>query len=152
METAQRDVTDFHRAMGIPIGAIPNSMTDDRAALRMGLIEEEFKELAEALGYEPGLCFDREWDYRAGHGYGKRSLADAVDAIADLIYVALGTAVEMGVDMDPIWRAVHAANMAKVGGPKRDDGKQMKPPGWVPPPIAELVAAQVPPCQSEGGL
>jgi predicted HAD superfamily Cof-like phosphohydrolase len=32
--------------------------------------------------------------------------------------------------------------MAKAGGPKRADGKQLKPEGWTPPDLAPILAEQ----------
>ena len=52
----------------------------------------------------------------------------------DEIYVLLGSLAAMGVDFWPLWDAVHAANMAKAGGPVVD-GKVKKPEGWQPPDI-----------------
>jgi hypothetical protein len=51
-------------------------------------------------------------------------------------------AVEGGIDLRPLWVAVQAANLAKVGGSKRADGKVLKTPGWVPPDIAGLLRQQ----------
>ena len=33
--------------------------------------------------------------------------------------------------------------MAKAGGPLREDGKRLKPPGWTPPDIAGVLAGRV---------
>lgn len=46
----------------------------------------------------------------------------------------------LGLDLFPFYEEVHKTNMAKLGGPKREDGKQLKPPGWQPPRIAEILA------------
>lgn len=69
------------------------------------------------------------------------------DGLADLIYVALGTAIAYGIDLRPVWSAVHAANMAKIGGPTREDGKVLKPEGWQPPDIKGILERQ----GTEGG-
>jgi predicted HAD superfamily Cof-like phosphohydrolase len=45
----------------------------------------------------------------------------------------------LGVDLYPFYQEVHKTNMAKLGGPKRADGKQLKPPGWSPPRIEEML-------------
>ena len=54
----------------------------------------------------------------------------------DLDYVVEGTRLEFEIDGGPIAVEVHRSNMAKVGGPVREDGKRLKPPGWTPPDIA----------------
>jgi predicted HAD superfamily Cof-like phosphohydrolase len=66
------------------------------------------------------------------------------DGLADLIYVAIGTAVAYGIDLRPVWAAVQAANLGKLGGTVREDGKRMKPPGWKPPDVAAILAGQSP--------
>lgn len=64
-------------------------------------------------------------------------LVDQIDAVIDLIYFALGTLVEQGVEADPYFELVHTANMAKLSGDgsvsRRDDSKVLKPAGWHPP-------------------
>jgi len=64
------------------------------------------------------------------------------DALADVIYVALGTAYRMGLPFDEIWGAVQAANMRKVRGLTKRGNKvdAMKPAGWVGPE-AEIARA-----------
>jgi predicted HAD superfamily Cof-like phosphohydrolase len=64
---------------------------------------------------------------------------EMIDAIVDLLYVTYGAAVSMGIDLDPFFAEVHAANMRKVGGPLREDGKRLKPPGWVGPNIDRVL-------------
>jgi predicted HAD superfamily Cof-like phosphohydrolase len=113
--------------------------------LRLRLIAEEFEELIRA-------CLDVSDE---GTEFLQRSLRrlvdfepvnvllpEAVDALADIEYILLGTALEFGTDMGPIMGAVHAANMRKEGGPTRSDSKILKPPGWVPPDIEGALRAQ----------
>lgn len=64
------------------------------------------------------------------------------DGIGDAIYVMLGTACAYGIDLEPIFEEIHRANMAKLAGPKREDGKQLKPEGWEPPDIEGLLKEQ----------
>jgi len=115
----QAMVRQFHEAMGMQVGVTP--LLRD-SALRAELIREEAEETVEAID--------------------KGDLPAAVDGLCDLIYVCLGAAVAWGVDLAPIFKAVHEANMAKVGGPKRADGKHLKPEGWKPPDIVALLNAQ----------
>lgn len=122
MKKAQDDVTAFHRAMKQPIGDMA-APAFGRVGLRLGLIDEERRELQEAAD--------------------KSDIVASADALADLCYVVIGTAVEWGIDLAAVWDEVHRSNMAKVGGPVREDGKVLKPPGWVPPDVAGVLAVQV---------
>ena len=65
--------------------------------------------------------------------------------LVDVIYVILGYAISSGIDLRPIWDYVQFANMQKAGGPKRSDGKQLKPIAWVDPQpaIDELITSQL---------
>ena len=115
----QDDVADFHEAMEMPASPEP---AIQRGELRCSLIEEEARETCAAI--------------RAG------DLIGAIDGLCDLLYVAYGTAVEFGIALGPFWDEVHRTNMAKVGGPVREDGKRLKPPGWTPPDLRPILAKQ----------
>ena len=156
-------VRAFHRAMGQPILPCPQVPSDERVRLRLRLIAEEFQELLDSAfhfgdvdasdSHEPELAhanqeavqFDRKsLDLALGLIIAKApirvSLPEFADACADLDYVVEGTRLEFGIDGRPIADAVQAANMAKANGPRRADGKILKPEGWKPPDIAaELV-------------
>jgi predicted HAD superfamily Cof-like phosphohydrolase len=116
----QNDVADFHAAMEIPIGQTPALR---RVELRMSLLGEELAEISRAVN--------------------RKDLVGAIDGLCDLVYVAYGAAVEWGIDLKPFWDEVHKANMAKTGGAKRADGKQLKPAGWKPPDIERILAEQM---------
>ena len=63
-------------------------------------------------------------------------IVEVVDGLCDLLYVLLGTAEAVGVDLDHYFRVVHDANMKKTCAPTADGvpGKKgAKPPGWVDP-------------------
>jgi predicted HAD superfamily Cof-like phosphohydrolase len=113
----QSDVEAFHVALGIPVGATPAVR---RPELRANLIREEARETVEAI--------------EAG------DLVAAIDGLCDLLCVVYGAAAEFGVNLAPFWDEVHRSNMAKRGGPVREDGKVLKPPGWTPPDIAGVLA------------
>jgi predicted HAD superfamily Cof-like phosphohydrolase len=115
----QDDVTNFHDAFAVVVGTTPGIRSAD---LRVKLIYEEVEETLFAIS--------------------RGDLPSTVDGIVDAIYVLIGTAVTFGVDLAPIWDAVHTANMAKVGGAIRDDGKVLKPDGWTAPDVAALLRAQ----------
>ena len=122
MNRMQFQVTEFHLALEQPVESEPMMLTPERRELRMSLIMEEARELNDAL---------QEGD-----------MVGAADAIADLLYVTFGTAVEMGIDMEPVFDEVHRSNMDKVGGPTRGDGKVLKPPGWQGPDVAGVLGEQ----------
>jgi len=132
----REQVHEFHVAMGAPNGTTPSVPPDERVWLRLSLISEEFFELLEAAGISPSTTDGMQALLRMAAPYGLSvDLPTFVDAMADLDYVVEGTRLEFGVDGAPIAAAVHAANMAKAGGPVREDGKRLKPPGWTPPDI-----------------
>jgi predicted HAD superfamily Cof-like phosphohydrolase len=115
------DIKDFHRIIGAPIGEWPYVIPKEaRKELRIDLMIEELNELIAAIE--------------------ENDVVGVADGCADLIVVTLGTAIEYGFDFDSVWREVHRSNMAKVGGPQRADGKQLKPEGWRPPDIEFIVA------------
>jgi phosphoribosyl-ATP pyrophosphohydrolase len=120
MLTIQQDVLEFHKKFGATVGT---TVKLRRRKLRRRLIKEEAKELCKAIK--------------------KNDIAEAVDGACDLLYVTIGTMIEAGIDLEPFWDAVHAANMAKEGGGERDDGKILKPEGWEPPDIGGILQQQV---------
>jgi predicted HAD superfamily Cof-like phosphohydrolase len=127
------DVETFHLATDTPVVLKPKVPDPGRRWLRASLIREEVVE--ELLPY---LEIDDEPADEA------EVLAHIGDAIADSIYVLIGTALEFGIPLPKIWDAVQAANMAKVDPTtgkvrKREDGKVLKPEGWTPPDIEGII-------------
>jgi predicted HAD superfamily Cof-like phosphohydrolase len=60
--------------------------------------------------------------------------AEQVDALLDATYYILQHLATTGLDIRPIWSAIHNANMSKFErGHMREDGKWMKPSDFVPP-------------------
>lgn len=118
------DVLAFHRKFRCVIGETPAVPAEGTAHLRSELITEEYQELLSALM--------------------RGDLAGVADGALDLIYVVLGTLASYGIDPGRPWQAIQAANMAKENGGTRDDGKVMKPPGWVAPDIGGILRDQRP--------
>jgi len=115
------NVHEFHQCFGLPLGD-EDKLDAIAAVFRLGFIEEEFNELQKALD--------------------EGDKVGAFDALLDLVYVAQGTALFMGINpaqWDAGMRAVHNANMEKVRATcpsesKRDtDLDVIKPNGWVGP-------------------
>lgn len=109
----QEDVREFMIAMAQDVPDMPTALSVEVSNLRIALIMEEVMEFAAAA---------RNNDFLG-----------MIDALCDLDYVLKGAAVAMGVNLRPFFKEVHAADMAKLEGPVRHDGKRLKPPGWKPP-------------------
>lgn len=112
-------------------------------ALRVKLILEELLELAEASGIAIEVFYDHSHTVTVERDL-PPSPVNAADAIADLLYVVYGAAISWSIHIDPIFGAVHAANMEKFGPGcyTREDGKHCKPPDWQPPDIKSVLEAQ----------
>lgn len=67
---------------------------------------------------------------------------EMADALVDIVYVAMGRLVEMGLQPGPLFDEVHAANMRKrLGRTKRGDvgHDAVKPDDWVGPDIEKYL-------------
>ncbi len=126
MDTAQKMVQEFHEQFDIHISTTPSIPNEAVTTLRNRLIQEEFEELQEAM-------------------QGKDLPAIAKE-LADLLYVVYGTAVSLGIDMDPVFKEVHRSNMSKIGGYKREDGKWVKPPTYSPASLDAIIRTQMESC------
>lgn len=122
---AQDMVREFHEAFGAPnlLGETPR-VVNERTELRFNLITEEVDELYDAL-----LMLD---------------VVETADALADIVYVAYGAALEFGIDLDAVVEEVHRSNMSKLGADGkpiyREDGKVLKGPDYFRPNITEVLA------------
>src|SRR3546814_5926129 len=96
-------------------------------------MQEELDEFIEAAGFNP--TYDASGGRDGLNNHGVQNLAQQADALVDLVYVALGTAVMLGLPWDWLWNDVQRANMAKVRGmTKRGHAVDVtKPPGWQGP-------------------
>jgi len=70
--------------------------------------------------------------------------AQTLDALVDIVYIAMGTAYRRGWDFGLAWMRVHAANMEKERGEEHNSkyGSSfdiVKPEGWEPPELNDLV-------------
>lgn len=63
-----------------------------------------------------------------------------LDALVDLVYVALGTAYYEGFDFDGAFDEVHNCNMKKIQkATERSKWDVVKPDGWQPPNIKDYI-------------
>jgi len=72
---------------------------------------------------------------------------EIVDALIDILVVTIGALHSMGADAEGAWKEVMKTNFAKIGEDgkvrKREDGKVLKPIGWVPPNLEPFVKKDV---------
>lgn len=120
-------VTAFHAATGLPVVTTP-TYHPERVALRVSLLLEEARETCDAM-----IAGD---------------MVEIADGLADVIYVAVGAAIEFGIPLERVWAEVQRSNMAKVDPAtgkvkRREDGKVLKPEGWTPPDIAAVLAGEL---------
>jgi predicted HAD superfamily Cof-like phosphohydrolase len=103
---------EFHKAFGLPQRDKPEIIPIDEFAIRTKLIFEELDELSEA--------------------YYNNDIVEVADAITDIMYVLIGTALQFGIanKLVALFDEVHRSNMSKLdekGNPvMREDGKVMK--------------------------
>ena len=115
-----RDQEKFMKACDQTVG----ELNAEQYKLYLALMDEEWKELKAAL-----LMEDR---------------VEQLDALLDFIVVTIGAIHSGGFDGEGGWREVMATNLAKIDREtgkvrKREDGKVLKPVGWVPPNLEPYV-------------
>lgn len=121
MNQEQTLVRSFHEKYGLPLATAPVLPSAKDRLRRARLIVSEAAEFVEAADVG--------------------DLVEMVDALADLLVVTYGAAIELGVDLEPVFAEVHRSNMSKNGG-KDPGGKVLKGPAFCPPDIAAELARQ----------
>ncbi len=122
--SAFRSVGSFHEAFGLPVRRRPTAdIPGEEAVLRQALLDEEVDELRVAVG--------------------EGDVVGIADALADIVYIACGTAHAYGIDLDAVVAEVHRSNMTKLGVDGRPvyraDGKVLKGPGYEVPRLAAVL-------------
>jgi predicted HAD superfamily Cof-like phosphohydrolase len=116
-----RDQEKFMRACDQTV----DKFDEQQYAMYIKLIDEEHQELLEAtLAEDP---------------------VEQLDALIDILVVTIGAIHSMGADAEGAWKEVMKTNFAKIDSGtgkvrKREDGKVLKPVGWVPPELALFVS------------
>jgi predicted HAD superfamily Cof-like phosphohydrolase len=114
-------LSEFHAALEEERGR-------GNSELRAALHDEEHKELMEELRF-PDCLTDRQKVARE---------------LSDVVYVAFGTAHAFAIDLDAALEEIHRAAMSKLDPAvrvTREDGKILKPPGFIPPDMSGVVGA-----------
>lgn len=70
-----------------------------------------------------------------------QDLVKLADGLADLLYVTLGCAAALGIDVEPLFDEVHRSNMTKDLKTDRDN-MHPKGPNYQPPQLEPILKAQ----------
>ncbi|MFC8997755.1 MazG nucleotide pyrophosphohydrolase domain-containing protein [Streptomyces rochei] len=119
-------VRAFHHAFGLDARSVPTEVSPELAAHRGELLAEEAAEVAEVSVTGP---LDR-----------------LAHELADVVYVAYGTALVHGIDLDEVIAEIHRSNMTKLGPDsrvsRRADGKVLKGDHYEAPDVAGVLRGQ----------
>ena len=123
MSNAFRDQEWFMRACDQTVDVHNQKQFD----MYVKLIGEETGELADAIVAKDSV--------------------ETLDALIDILVVTIGAIHSMGADAEGAWEEVMDTNAAKIDLDtgkvrKRDDGKVLKPEGWVPPDLAPFLTRE----------
>jgi len=113
----------FMKTFGQEVKAKASFSTDKINKLRVDLIEEEVKELKEAIN--------------------KKDLQETIDALTDILYVTYGAGHAFGVDLDKCFEEVQNSNMSKLDNNGKpifnENGKVMKGPNYFKPNLNQFL-------------
>lgn len=143
-------VEQFHRTYSMPnrlASGEPATVDYERVTMRMSLIFEELCELVEAVyGARARKLVEAGIADACAADDSCRDVVEAADALADLVYVIYGMAIESGIDLDAVLAEVQASNLSKLmpdGSVKlREDGKVLKGPNFFPPNIPRALGRE----------
>jgi predicted HAD superfamily Cof-like phosphohydrolase len=115
-----RDQEKFMRACDQSV----EGFNQEQFTLYLNLIKEEYKELSEAVNNSDQV--------------------ETLDALIDILVVTIGAIHSAGYDAEGAWKEVMMTNFAKIDKDtgkvrKREDGKVLKPIGWVPPNLTPFI-------------
>jgi predicted HAD superfamily Cof-like phosphohydrolase len=117
------DVQVFHRKNRMDYNGPPRALPQGLSLFRLRFILEELEEYLDAIL--------------------RNDLHDQLDALVDLTYIVIGTAILHGFDFDEAWLRVHVANMKKDFGAAKgrpfELSKVVKGKGWKRPALHDLV-------------
>ena len=113
----------FMQTFGQEVKNKPEYPNEKIVKLRYDLIDEELKELKEAIE--------------------KKSIKDVADALTDILYVTYGAGHAFGIDIDKCFTEVQNSNMSKLGKDGKpiynEQGKVMKGPNFFEPDLGKLL-------------
>lgn len=140
-------VRQFHEVYGLPIQHDEPNVDRERVHMRMRLIYEEVSELTGAV-YGAKARRLLEETISSLPDDGTRDTIETADALADLIYVIYGMALECGISLPAVLREVQASNLSKLDGEGkpiyREDGKVLKGDNFFPPNVKSALKIRIP--------
>lgn len=125
------DVLEFRKKFDIAYGGKPRVLPLDLYTMQKKHLYEEIREWRSDILAAHSVVNDRA---EMTH-----LLAQSLDALVDLVYVAIGTAILSGFNFNEAWRRVHAANMQKQRIHTEHKQGIIKPVDWEPPKLDDLV-------------
>jgi predicted HAD superfamily Cof-like phosphohydrolase len=95
------------------------------------LNQSQFNMYVQLIGEETGELAD---------AINNQDTVETLDALIDILVVTIGAIHSMGANGEGAWREVMSTNFAKIDREtgkvrKREDGKVLKPVGWVAPEL-----------------
>ena len=117
-------VGKFMKTFGQDVKTKPSFSTEKINKLRLDLIEEELKELTEAMK--------------------NKDLLEVADALTDILYVTYGAGHAFGIDLDKCFQEVQNSNMSKLGIDGKpiynEFGKVLKGPNYFKPNLRKFIS------------
>jgi len=120
-----KDIDQFHKKFGFEKNekvGIPDN--NELVNFRTSFLMEELAEYTQAIT--------------------KKDAAGALDALVDIVYIALGTAWLFNLPFEKAWNEVQKANMSKVRAKSKSKKRGtafdvIKPQGWQAPNIERII-------------
>tara|TARA_Y100000004_G_scaffold150975_1_gene173465 strand:- start:158 stop:613 length:456 start_codon:yes stop_codon:yes gene_type:complete len=124
-DTLIKDIDQFHKKFkfekNLKVG-IPDD--NELVNFRTSFLMEELAEYTQAIT--------------------KKDAAGALDALVDIVYIALGTAWLFNLPFEKAWNEVQKANMSKIRTKSKSKKRGtsfdvVKPKGWTAPDIEQII-------------
>lgn len=136
------DVRKFHQHFDLPVGDHPQTLLTKDMGRRILFMQEELDEIISSAGV---YMYAEEQGQVLPPAKYLELMAGIFDGLLDLTWVAMGTAVMMGMPWEEGWALIREANMAKVRVPTEEGHKWGvgKPEGWQAPDHVLLILQQI---------
>lgn len=87
---------------------------------------------------------DEEHNEELKEAVANEDIVEVLDALIDILVVTIGAINSIGADGEGAWNEVMRTNFAKVDPEtglvrRREDGKVLKPEGWMPPELGQFL-------------